>query len=170
MAEAPASAAPRPGPARGIEQAFARAAERMRGLPVCNPALRVEVVGLRAWRGEWLGAVVSPWTLSLFIVPGGGGAFRPLGADERQRWSFPSGEYDFLGGEDPALGPYQTCSLLSPPWELASQGDARAAAAAALDALLAVEPAPAPAPARGEARPVLSRRAFLSAGRGGAPR
>jgi [NiFe] hydrogenase assembly HybE family chaperone len=169
MAEDAARGAPRPGPARGVEEAFTRAAERMRGLPICNPALRVEVVGLRGWQGEWLGAVVSPWTLSLFVVPGGGGAFRRLGTDERQRWSFPSGDYELMGAEDPALGPYQTCSLLSPPWELASQDDARAAALAALDALLATEPVAAVEPWTGTARPVLSRRAFLGAGRRGTP-
>lgn len=183
---------PRPDPAGAVARAFARAAERLRGLPICNPALRVEVVGLRPWGGEWLGVVVSPWTVSLFLVPGGGGRLRPLGPDERQRWSFPLGEYEFLGAHDPELGAYQTCSLLSPPWELASHAEACAAAGAALDALLAppqggAGPGAEPGPARDGAaagvepgmrggaaaapRPgprALSRRAFLAGGRRGA--
>lgn len=178
MADAGAPPELRPGPARGIEEAFARAAERMRGLPVCNPALRVEVVGLRAWDGDWLGAVVSPWTVSLFLVPAGGGRFRRLATGERQRWTFPLGDFEFLGADDAALGPYQTCSLLSPPWGLASHDEACAAAVAALDALLspprgAAAPgaeAGAGSPAVGEpgAR-ALSRRAFLLGARRVAP-
>jgi [NiFe] hydrogenase assembly HybE family chaperone len=178
-------------PAGGVARAFARAAVRFRGLPVCNPALRVEVVGLRRWEGEWLGVVVSPWTVSLVLVPGDGGRLRPLGPDERQRWSFPLGDYEFLGAHDPELGAYQTCSLLSPPWELASHAEACAAAAATLDALLAppqagvapgaapgpargaaaagAEPGPGATPARGPGPRTLSRRAFLGAGRRGAP-
>lgn len=171
----PRSAVPSLDPARGIEGAFQRAAARMRELPICNPALRIEAVGLRAWQGEWLCAVVSPWTLSLVLLPGEGGRVRRLGADERQRWSFPLGDYDFFGAEDPELGPYQTCSILSPPWELASHEDARAAARAAVEALLSDPAGPPLSPPGGErggvrgreqATPALSRRTFLAFGRG----
>lgn len=163
---------PRLDPAGAVARAFARAAERLRGLPICNPALRVEVVGLRPWEGEWLGAVVSPWTVSLLLVPGSGGRFRPLGPDERQRWSFPLGEYEFLGAHDPDVGAYQTCSLLSPPWELASHAEACAAAGAALDALLAPPqgggvPGAEPGPARGGVAAAAERAAAAGASRGG---
>jgi [NiFe] hydrogenase assembly HybE family chaperone len=164
MVEPAASVSPAPSPARAVERAFGLAAERMRELPICNPALHVEVVGLRAWQEAWLGVVVTPWTVSLLLLPREGRSVRRLGPDERQRWRFPSGEYDFQGGEDPALGPYQTCSLLSPPFELASQEDARLAARAALEALLA--PSREEAGASGSSA-LLSRRGFLGGARRG---
>lgn len=143
-------------PAAAVEAAFARiAATRMAGLPLNNPALAVEACGFRRWNGLWLGVLVTPWTVNLMLLPGGNPAFRRLGADQRQTWTFPSGDYDFLGAEEAGLGPYQSCSLFSPAFEFAGQDEARAAAAAALVALLAPPDDAAPRP-----RPI-SRRAFL---------
>lgn len=124
------------------------AATRMADLPLNNPALRVEIVGFRPWQGDWLGVLVTPWAISLMLLPGGAGAFRVLGVDQRQRWCFPSGEYDFLGGGEEALGPYQLCSLFSPAFEFALHEDACHAAHAALSALLD----PAPDAGRGQRR------------------
>lgn len=130
-------------PAPRVERVFGHiAATRMADLPLNNPALRVEPVGFRLWQGDWLGVLVTPWAISLMLLPGGAGAFRVLGVDERQRWCFPSGDYDFMGGGEETLGPYQLCSLFSPAFEFAAHEDACRAANAALDALL--EPAPDP--------------------------
>jgi len=138
-------------PAAAVEAAFSRiAATRMAGLPLNNPALAVEACCFRPWDGLWLGVLVTPWAINLMLLPGGNPAFRRLGADQRQTWKFPSGEYAFHGAEEAGLGAYQSCSLFSPVFEFAGQDEARAAAAAALVALLA---APAPRP--------ISRRAFF---------
>jgi [NiFe] hydrogenase assembly HybE family chaperone len=150
-------------PASRVERAFAAiAATRMAGLPLCNPALAVEACGFRPWNGLWLGVLVTPWAINLMLLPDGNPAFRRLGADQRQTWTFPSGDYAFHGAEAAALGSYQTCSLFSPAFEFAGQEAARQAAHAALDALLASPPA-APTAA---ARP-MSRRAFLAGLRAG---
>lgn len=154
---------------RRVESVFARIAERMAGLPACNPALRVELVGLREWRGLHLSVLVAPWAVNLLLLPGEQ-ALPRLGPDQRQRWKFPSGEYDFMGSADAALGAVQFCSLISPPLELASQAEARVLALAALDALL--EPADntgldreaARLGGRSIARQPLSRRGFLTGG------
>lgn len=45
---------------------------RMRGLPIVNPALGVEALSFRRWAGEWLGVLITPWSLSLMLLPGGG--------------------------------------------------------------------------------------------------
>jgi [NiFe] hydrogenase assembly HybE family chaperone len=156
-------------PAARIELAFGRIAVRMAGLPACNPALRVEAVGLRPWQGRWLGVLVTPWTVSLLLLPGEA-ELRRLGPDERQGWRFPSGEYDFLGGDDEALGVFQSCSLFSPPVEFADQDAARAVALATLDALgeAADNTAQQREAARLQGRPAapqpLSRRGFLTGG------
>lgn len=142
------------GPARAVERVFgAIAATRMAGLPLNNPALAVEARGFRPWNGLWLGVLVTPWTMNLMLLPDGHPDFRRLGADQRQAWTFPSGDYEFHGAEEAGLGPYQCCPLLSPVFEFAGQEDAQAAADAALAALFAPPQAEAPRP--------MSRRAFL---------
>lgn len=157
-------------PAARAEAVFSRiAATRMAGLPLNNPALCVEACGFRAWQSLWLGVLVTPWTINLMLLPGGNPAFRRLGPDEKQRWAFPSGDYEFLGGEEAELGAYQTCSLFSPAFEFSRHEDACHAARAALEALL--EPAGGGVSAarreqaRLDGRPLreqpLSRRAFL---------
>ncbi|MDD2872330.1 MAG: [NiFe]-hydrogenase assembly chaperone HybE [Azoarcus sp.] len=161
-------------PAPAVRACFsAIATGPMAGLPLCNPALEVAAIGFRSWQGEWLGALLTPWSLSLMLLPGTGGRFRPLAVDERQCWAFPSGEYAFLGNREPELGPYQMCSLYSPVFEFVSQIDAEAVALAALDALFCAPDGAAEADAaaqqarlQGEsvaAAPV-SRRDFLRGG------
>ncbi|GHU10192.1 hypothetical protein AGMMS50225_13010 [Betaproteobacteria bacterium] len=126
----------RANPAALVVAAFAAIARtRMAGLPIVNPALEVAVPLMRAHLGEWLGVLVTPWAISLVLLPGGGGQFRALGADETQTWKFASGEYDFIGNDEPELGPYQSCSLFSPVLEFVDQASAEATARAALEAL-----------------------------------
>ncbi|QSA97325.1 [NiFe]-hydrogenase assembly chaperone HybE [Methylococcus sp. EFPC2] len=108
----------------------------MAGLPLNNPALRVETVGFRRWQGVWVGVLVTPWTLSLILLPAGNPAFRALDGDQVQDWHLPSGVYEFRGGRLAGLGPYQTCSLFSPPAEFADQDAARAVAEEVMAALL----------------------------------
>lgn len=119
-----------------VESTFTRiAATRMSGLPICHPGLRVEAVDFRTHAGDWLGALLTPWSLSLMILPGHGGNFRPLVANVVQTWRFPSGDYDFIGNHEPALGDYQLCSLYSPMFGFDDQDNARQAARIALSAL-----------------------------------
>ncbi|MBL8487688.1 MAG: [NiFe]-hydrogenase assembly chaperone HybE [Rhodocyclaceae bacterium] len=143
-------------PSARIEAEFRRVAGVMGELPISNPALAVEALGFRPWNGLWVGTLLTPWTLNLMLLPAGNGEFRRLGPDESQVWSFPSGDYGFWGGPASALGPYQTCPLISPVHEFADQPSLREAATAALEALMAE---PKPAAAAPEA--LRSRRAFL---------
>lgn len=147
---------------------------RMAEVPFLNPKLQVDIVGWRAWQGEWLGVLVTPWSINLMLLPGGGGKFRALAMDERQSWSFPSGTYDFMGGDEEGLGAYQICSLFSPVLQFATHDAAVAAARAAIEALLHAEPgegvvAARLEQARGEVQSVterrMSRRRFLRGGR-----
>jgi [NiFe] hydrogenase assembly HybE family chaperone len=154
-------------PGAALERVFAGiAATRMAGLPMNNPALRVEAVDFRDWHGVWVGVLITPWAINLMLLPGPGGGVRALGPDEKQRWRFPSGEYEFMGGHDEELGAYQSCSLFSPAFEFAAHEDARTMAEATMHGLMsAVETAaPAAAVVRADDAPVdrsLSRRGFL---------
>lgn len=146
----------RDNPAKAVESAFAAVAGgALRDMPLNNPALRVETVGFALWEDLWVGVLITPWAVNLMILPAGSPEFRVLGGSRDQVWRFPSGEYRFHGRCLDSLGPYQTCSLFSPPAEFPDQGSARAVALKIMAALFRPEAVPEPPPA------ALSRRAFL---------
>lgn len=99
------------------------AATRMAGLPICNAALRVEVVGWREWNGRHVAVLVTPWTINLMLLTGSE-ALEPLPPDATQTWTFPSGSYDFMGLNDAVLGVCHTCPLVSPTLHIATQAEA----------------------------------------------
>ena len=159
---------------QSLSQAFNRIRQtRMAGLPFLNPALQVEAVGFRPWQQRVLGVLLTPWTMNLVVLPGNDKAFRTLGADVQQTWAFPSGDYDFMGGEEVECGPFHFCSLFSPMADFPDQSAARATAEAVLTALFEQDEASRTAQAKaereaaqlkGEEAP-LTRRGFLSGGR-----
>jgi [NiFe] hydrogenase assembly HybE family chaperone len=100
------------------------AGTRMAGLPICNPAVRVQAVGFREWQGHDLGVLVTPWTISLVLLQGAGAPLAVLPPDVRMSWEFPSGSYEFMGLSEPALGTCQTCSLISPLADIERHEDA----------------------------------------------
>ena len=86
--------------------------------------------------------LVTPWAVSLVLLPGGDPEFATLATDRRQTWRFPSGEYDFMGGGEEASGAYQFCSLVSPVPEIdiADQEAARTLAEEVLANLFVTPP------------------------------
>jgi [NiFe] hydrogenase assembly HybE family chaperone len=167
-------------------------ATSMRDLPFINPALSVEAVGFRRWQsltaspladdnslqasggparwsrpsaqGDWVGALVTPWFINLFVLPGGGNLWsdRPPGA--RCHIEFPIGPLEFIADHDGSaeIPAYQYCPLFAPPGQFASQTAARAAALAALAALFS-NPSPADTvpPKSTVTKTGASRRAFF---------
>lgn len=87
-------------PAAQIEAAFRRIGqERMAGLPILNPALRVEVVGVSLWQGCRLAVLITPWCMNLILLPA---KDEDSGAGhERLFYRFPSGDFAFLRGARP---------------------------------------------------------------------
>jgi [NiFe] hydrogenase assembly HybE family chaperone len=121
----------------GLETVFRRIhRERMAGLPVLNPELDVEAVGFCRWGEYCLGVLVTPWFMNVMLLPGEGDAWQGISAGSVQVHHFPSGDYEFIVGEEAGIGCYQLCSLFSPMFEFSSQAAAVATAQAALDALL----------------------------------
>ena len=112
---------------------------RMAGLPICNGALHVQAVGFREWQEHWVGVLVTPWTISLVLMPGEKAPLKMLGADEKMSWAFPSGNYDFMGLNEPALGTCQICSLISPVVDVACQEDAVSIAGQVMTALFVAD-------------------------------
>jgi [NiFe] hydrogenase assembly HybE family chaperone len=153
---------------------------RMEGLPFLNPRLRVEAVGFRAWEGQWLGALVTPWSLNLLLLPGEG-EWTSLPAGSERFVDFPAGCFRFIAGHEATLGESHSCSLFSPVLEFTDHDVARLTAEAALvglfDAALAPtddhvlrEREPGAEAIAGEAdAAAVSKRDFLSGRFSGAP-
>ena len=115
---------------RALEAAFERiAATRMAGLPLNNPALRVQAVGFRPQEeGRLIGVLITPWAINLVMLAATPSRELHLAADCRHDWDFPSGCYEFMGGEEAECGAYQFCSLFSPAFDFADQDSAVATA------------------------------------------
>jgi [NiFe] hydrogenase assembly HybE family chaperone len=167
-----------PCPAVALERAFETVRrERMHDVPVLNDALAVEAVGFRPWREHWLGVLITPWFMNLVLMPRVAVAWQPIGERESRYHVFPAGVFEFIGGREPTLGDYQSCSLFSPMFEFADPGEARATALAALESLFdpaSREPVPVPpasaaveGPVAADRAPLLSKRDFLFGAAGG---
>ncbi len=169
-------------PSELVEQTFFRVyQERMADVPILNAALSVEAIDFQRWQGHWLGIVVTPWCMSVLLVPGSAENWVWTGENKRRFVTFPAGEFAFLGSEEAELGEFQSCSLFSPMGKFTSQVEAAMTARASMVALLTAAPAskasaaqpsvadttpaaqklPVTASAATD-RPALSRRGFFS--------
>lgn len=135
----------------------------MRDMTFVNTALSVEALGFCRWRGDWVGAVITPWFINLFVVPGGGELWSDLPAGDRCKLAFPLGELEFIADNDASaeVPAHQYCPLFAPPGQFESQESARAAALEALRVILTAPPAPETPPAKPPDQPDSSRRAFF---------
>lgn len=125
---------------RRVEDAFTRVhRQRMQDVPILNPALRVEAVGLRLWDDDFLLVLITPWSMNLVLLPGNedkAARWRSQGLGATALHQFPAGRFQFIIGEEEGKGWYQMCSLFSPVLEFENQQAAVLTAAAALQALL----------------------------------
>lgn len=152
-------------PAARLEAMYRRIwTSSMRDLPFVNLSLSVEALGFRRWQlartgeqiidiaplsagdlpdrsngmpGDWVGALITPWFVNLFLLPGGGNLWSDRPAGERCLVVFPIGPLEFIADDDSnaEVPSYQYCPLFAPPGQFDSQAAARAAAMAALDAM-----------------------------------
>ena len=109
--------------------------ERMRGLAVVNPALEVEAVGFRRLDEHELGALVTPWFINLYLLPGS------------DRWDdhaqgstctidLPGGSVDFTIAHDEELGTTLSAALFGTVADFPDQALARDVAAETLRLLM----------------------------------
>lgn len=136
-------------------------AERRRELADVNPALAIEAVGFTRYQGDWLGVVITPWFLNLFLLSGGGQLWGDIPAGQRRYLNLPCGTLQFIAEDDPELGPYQYCPLIAPVTGLPDMAAARQTAVDALAAALGQPAAASPPAAAEEAPKAVSRRGFL---------
>ncbi len=124
---APAASPPQREP---LVVAYEAVSPRMEGLPVYNPALRVEAIGFRDFDGGRLGVVVTPWFMNLVFVPRAGGP--ALRVREKGVRQLPGGARELIGGRLDGVGPIESCPLFSPMAEFESPERARRTAEALL--------------------------------------
>lgn len=128
--------------------------KRMRGLPFLNASLRVEAVGFRPWNEFWLGVMLTPWAMNLFLTPRDQQKWPADKPGERRHYDFPAGAYDFIVAHDEYVGDYMMCSLFSPVQQFGDHETARLTAQYVLEALFKSD-----APAKtGEQSPTLQER------------
>lgn len=137
----------------------------MHDMPFVNAALSVQAVNFRRWQGDWVGAVVTPWFINLFVVPGGGALWSDLPAGDRCKIAFPLGELEFIADNDAdaEIPAHQYCPLFAPPSGFTSHQAALAAAEEALTTLFTAPPAPeiTPEPVSVADQPNVARRGFF---------
>ncbi|MEO8120584.1 MAG: [NiFe]-hydrogenase assembly chaperone HybE [Rhodoferax sp.] len=151
---------------------------RMAGIPILNPALRVEALGFELCEGDGaeaggphgaVGVLLTPWFMNLvwFSLDR---IDQPTRAGTSRAHQVGSECFDFIAGHEAAFGSYEACSLFSPMFEFPDQAAASATGAAVLAALRqppAAVPVATPALAIKEAaaqtKPVglAARRSFL---------
>ncbi|WP_200344817.1 [NiFe]-hydrogenase assembly chaperone HybE [Halochromatium glycolicum] len=133
--------------------------QRMLGLPILNPALRVAVIGGRRWQDDWVGVLITPWCMNLVLLPGSGSARRPGAVGSTLCIRLPAGTFELIASYEPDIGSFAACSLFSPMQGFADQPSAVAVAETVIAGLF--EPQPAGARPASENRPGISRRDLL---------
>ncbi len=115
-------------PIAEITRAFRQIEQnQMQGLPVCNDRLTTEIVGLRRFEQYWVGALITPWTLQLILLPATVEA-EELAEGDHRTFVFPQGSILFMASDNPDLGIYMACSLMSPLHDFPSQAAIRSTA------------------------------------------
>ena len=109
-----------------LEQVFAHiGATRMQGVPVLNQALRVQAVGFeRVAEGDaqvLQGILITPWFMNLLRVPLRSDASIALGPGSKRSHVCGGQLFEFIAGQEDALGCFEACSLFSPMFEFADQ-------------------------------------------------
>lgn len=141
-------------PAPRLQEHFRQVRQgAMAGMPFLNESLAVAALPFVRLQGDWLGVVLTPWFLHVYLFPGGGELWQDLAQGLRRSVPLPAGTLEFLGDEEEALGPFQYCVLLAPVPQFASQEEALEAARQALATLLVPPLAAASAEAGGAALP-----------------
>jgi [NiFe] hydrogenase assembly HybE family chaperone len=101
--------------AERIEAVFKRIhQERMQGIPLLNEAIGVQAVGFQEWDGRCIGVIVTPWLMSLVMLPGPGDDWSGMPLGEKHLHEFPARPCEFLANDIEEFGACQTHAIHSP--------------------------------------------------------
>ena len=128
-----------------LEQAFERIwHEKMEGLPLLNPFLKVEAVGFQSWGERIVGVMITPWFMNLMLLPGEGDEWPALAVGNKQSHRFPEKSYELTLNEFDGVGRCQCFPLHSPMHEFENSLVARTVAEAFLEVLMTEKEEPSP--------------------------
>ncbi|TNH93966.1 hydrogenase-2 assembly chaperone [Aeromonas sobria] len=89
------------------------AREEMQGLPFYHPDMPIVAESV-LFEGQWLGCVLTPWMLSVVVLPGPDQLWPVRSSSDRLALQLPCGNMTFMVGELPETGQLLACSLMSP--------------------------------------------------------
>lgn len=102
-------------PAALLEQVFGQvAADEMRGLPFYRDHIPLRACGFQLFEQQWIGALLTPWMLSLVVLPGPQQSWQCRAVGERLMLALPCGTIGFTVSEIAGCGQYLSRSLMSP--------------------------------------------------------
>ncbi|ATO33855.1 Hydrogenase-2 operon protein HybE [Dickeya dianthicola] len=102
-------------PVAWLEAEFSRIAQqRMQSLPFYRDGIPVRACGFTLFEQQWLGCLLTPWMLSLLVLPGPGQQWPRRGVSTRLALELPCGSVKFVVGDSDDGQQYLSCSLMSP--------------------------------------------------------
>ncbi|WP_145590049.1 hydrogenase-2 assembly chaperone [Yersinia aleksiciae] len=102
-------------PAALLEHVFGQiAADEMRGLPFYRDHIPLRACGFQLFEQQWIGALLTPWMLSLVVFPGPEQRWQRRVVGERLMLALPCGPLGFTVSEVAGCGQYLSRSLMSP--------------------------------------------------------
>ena len=128
---------------------FRQIAEGMKDLPLYNHAIAVEPVDFQLLPGtgseagagdggQGIGVLVTPWFMSVVLLPLEAQSFRMAEVGRRVTRSLPAGACEFVVGGDEVVGHLESLSLFSPLSDFATHEAAVLRGQAMLAALMTV--------------------------------
>lgn len=102
-------------PSALLETAFQAIADgEMQDLPFFQPQIPVRACGFQLFERQWVGTILTPWMLSLMVLPGPEQVWQLYAVGDKLALSLPCGSVRFIVGEIAGCGQYLACSLMSP--------------------------------------------------------
>lgn len=102
-------------PSALLETAFQAIADgEMQDLPFFQPQIPVRACGFQLFEQQWVGTILTPWMLSLLVLPGPEQVWQPYAVGDKLALNLPCGSVRFIVGEIAGCGQYLACSLMSP--------------------------------------------------------
>jgi [NiFe] hydrogenase assembly HybE family chaperone len=122
---------------RQIETVFKRIEqEQMQDIPLLNPKLQVQTVGFQIYEGRAIGVIITPWMMSLLLLPARNEEWKDLKLGDKILHRLPANEFRFMVNEIDDIGLCQTHALYSPMHEFLNQDHAVAAAETFMQTLM----------------------------------
>lgn len=135
------------------------AQQEMQALPFYHATMPI-VAECTLFEGQWLGSVLTPWMLSVVVLPGPDQLWPLRSSSDRLALQLPCGNLTFMVGVLPETGQLLACSLMSPIDPHLGADEGRALVSSTLKMLLSLPVQ------QGEGGVNLSRRRLFSGRRG----